>query len=691
MTDEGGVYGHFRRGLRRHGADDRRDGTARERGAQLAEQFDELQALYTEAPLGLALLDRDLRFVRINPALAEMNGFSVEDHLGRSAWDLVPGVRETAEPLLKRVIETGEPLRDVPVTGTTAAMPNVARYWTEHFYPLRDKAGTVQGIGIVCEEVTEKRHMEEALLEGEARLRALADNLPAGMIYQISTGADGSERRFLYVSQSHEKLTGVPAEDVLADPTIPYNLILPQYRGRLVEAEAEAIRTKTPFDVEARFRRSDGEVRWCRILSAPREQTDGSIIWDGIQIDTTEQKQAEAALRELNDTLESRVAERTADLERAHEQLRQSQKMEALGALTGGVAHDFNNLLTPIVGSLDLLQRKGLGGDREGRLIDGALQSAERAKTLVQRLLAFARRQPLQPKPVDLGSLVTGMADLVASTTGPQIKVIVDLADGLPAAVVDPNQVEMAILNLSVNARDAMEGGGTLRISAQDEAVGYRNKQGLKPGRYVRLSVADTGTGMDDATLRKAAEPFFSTKGVGRGTGLGLSMVHGLAEQLGGTLVIESKLGIGTNVEMWLPASDQEAAQADRAQEGEARLTTGTALLVDDEDLVRTSTADMLGELGYDVIEARCAEEALKIVDERRFFDLLVTDHLMPGMTGTELAREVRARLPDIKILVISGYAEVDGVAPDLNRLTKPFRQSDLAGMLGDLEETSSA
>jgi CheY-like chemotaxis protein len=247
----------------------------------------------------------------------------------------------------------------------------------------------------------------------------------------------------------------------------------------------------------------------------------------------------------------------------------------------------------------------------------------------------------------------------------------------------------MAILNLSVNARDAMDGGGTLRISAQHETVGAHNKHGLRPGRYVRLSVADTGTGMDERVLARAIEPFFSTKGVGRGTGLGLSMVHGLALQLGGTLAIESEPGVGTNVEMWLPVSEERVALAERAEDGEARRTTGTALLVDDEELVRASTADMLGDLGYAVVEAASAEEALSIVAEGRSFDVLVTDHLMPGMTGIELAREVSGRLPGTKVLVISGYAEVDGVAPDLSRLTKPFRQADLSAKLGELEEPS--
>jgi nitrogen-specific signal transduction histidine kinase/CheY-like chemotaxis protein len=391
---------------------------------------------------------------------------------------------------------------------------------------------------------------------------------------------------------------------------------------------------------------------------------------------------AEEQLRVLNETLEARVAERTAELEAAHEQLRQSQKLEAMGSLTGGVAHDFNNLLTPIVGALDILQRRGVGGEREQRLISVAVQSAERAKTLVQRLLAFSRRQPLQPIAVDVGALVENMAGLVASTTGPQIRVVVDVADDLPRARADPNQLEMALLNLSVNARDAMPDGGTLRISASTETVRSGARPGLKAGRYVCLSVADTGIGMDEATLARAVEPFFSTKGFGKGTGLGLSMVHGLASQLGGVLAIKSRLGLGTNIELWLPQTDDRPQTTSPASEVEPLHGRGTALLVDDEEAVRLSTAEMLADLGYAVIEAASAEEALSVIGNGAQVRLVVTDHLMPGMSGTDLAHRLRESHPEVAVLILSGYADVEGVAPNLPRLTKPFRKDELTASI---------
>ncbi|MBN2972534.1 PAS domain S-box protein [Roseomonas aeriglobus] len=373
---------------------------------------------------------------------------------------------------------------------------------------------------------------------------------------------------------------------------------------------------------------------------------------------------------------------READLAAAQDALRQSQKLEAMGSLTGGVAHDFNNLLTPIIGSLDMLVRKGLGTPRERRLIEGALQSAERAKTLVQRLLAFARRQPLQPTAVDVGRVVDNMVGLIGATIGPTIAVRIDVGD-LPPAKADLNQLEMALLNLAVNARDAMPDGGELTIAARRDNLADGNDAGLTPGAYVRLSVTDTGFGMDADTRARAIEPFFSTKGVGKGTGLGLSMVHGLAAQLGGGLTIESAPGEGTVIALWLPVAATIAAGETRASGCLAKPRgIGVALLVDDEDLVRMSTANMLADMDYDVVEAVSAEEALAFIRDGLTPDLLVTDHLMTGMSGAQLARTLKHSRPDLPVLIVSGYAEEDGIDDDLPRLAKPFRNAELAASL---------
>lgn len=400
-----------------------------------------------------------------------------------------------------------------------------------------------------------------------------------------------------------------------------------------------------------------------------------------------ERRRADCALREDHAQLVGALEKETAQRRETEQALLQAQKMEAIGKLTGGVAHDFNNLLQPIIGGLDMLQRQDYGGEREKRLIQGALASAERAKTVVQRLLAFARRQPLQPGPVDLADLIAGMADLIASTSSPVIKVAVDIPPGLPAAQADAGQLEMALLNLSVNARDAMPKGGMLTISCVGETMAAGNALKLKAGAYICLTVSDNGVGMDDETVAKAIEPFFSTKGVGKGTGLGLSMVHGLMLQLGGALTITSQPDLGTKIDLWLPVSAQPAQKRAAAARSEPfGLKQGKALLVDDEDLVRSSTAEMLKEFGYEVIEVGTAREALDRLEAGERFDLVITDHLMPGMTGADLVQHLRKAYPALLALIMSGYAEVEGIPADLPRLTKPFRHADLAESLAGLE-----
>jgi len=540
-----------------------------------------------------------------------------------------------------------------------------------------------------CWAHVERVGAEARLRESEERLRLAVENAEVGF-WDVDVVND----RLIWPPRT-KAMFGI-SPDVPVSMTDFYEGLHPDDREATTAAFLAAAdpRKRSLYDVDYRtVGKEDGVIRWVAAKGRGVFDAQGQCLRvAGTALDITARKRAEEALRELNATLEARVTQAVAEREVAHEALRQSQKMEAMGQLTGGVAHDFNNLLTPIVGSLDMLQRKGVGGPREQRLIAGAMQSAERARVLVQRLLAFARRQPLQSVAVDIGQLVFGMGDLVESTTGPQISVVVEAASDLPPAKVDPNQLEMALLNLAVNARDAMPDAGTLRISAKAESIARGHRSKLAPGAYIRLSVTDTGTGMDEETLARAVEPFFSTKGIGKGTGLGLSMVHGLASQLGGALTIQSRLGVGTNAELWLPVSSEMAETTAVLLPPPPELAQqGVALLVDDEDLVRMSTAEMLVDLGYSVVEAASAEEALSILKQGRPFDIVVTDHLMPGMDGAELARRVETMHPTLPVLLVSGYAELGGVDADRPRLTKPFRNDELAATLRSLTNVARA
>ncbi|MBV9931041.1 MAG: response regulator [Alphaproteobacteria bacterium] len=403
------------------------------------------------------------------------------------------------------------------------------------------------------------------------------------------------------------------------------------------------------------------------------------------------QYQARARLEELHQLttdLERRVEERTREHEEAMAQLHEAQKLETLGQLTGGVAHDFNNLLTPITGALDLLHRKyGAEDARSARLIANALLAADRAKTLVQRLLGFARRQTLQTQAIDVGELLAGMRDLIASSVGSTIELRIRSAPGLPAALADPNQLELAILNLCVNARDAMPQGGPLTIVTEEAAVGPGSPLRLSPGLYVHLSVIDAGCGMDADTLARAVEPFYSTKETGRGTGLGLSMVHGLAAQLGGGFVLSSAPDEGTRADLYLPVAGA-AQQPLATRTALAAPPTGrplTVLLVDDEDIVRTGTAEMIRDLGHAVIEASGGAEALALLADGAAPDIVVSDYKMPRMDGAELSRLLRAGHPALPILIITGYTGTTDDVLHLPRLAKPFGRAEIAAALAGL------
>ena len=466
---------------------------------------------------------------------------------------------------------------------------------------------------------------------------------------------------------------------------------------RMKSAVRATIETGADYAIEYRTVWPDGSVHWTEVRAQLyRDRSGRAIKLVGVASDITARISSEEQQRQLNEMLEARVAERTAELhqahgnvmaevaqrERAEAQLRQAQKMEAIGQLTGGVAHDFNNLLMAVLGNLELLLKHYKDDARAVRLIDGALQGARRGASLTQRLLAFARRQDLRVDPVDLGKLVRDMSDLLKRSVGTGIVIKTLLPDQLDPVLADPNQVELALLNLVVNARDAMPQAGTIRIALTERSL-IERVDDLAPGRYGVLSVADDGHGMDEDTLQKAIEPFFSTKELGKGTGLGLSMIHGLALQLNGALRLSSTPGEGTTAELWIPVANEERAPLTEVpetpqQDQQARRLR--VLLVDDDFLIAMSSADMLADLGHEVVEAHSGGEALIHLEGSGRFDLLITDYSMPEMTGGDLAKAARALLPDLPILIASGYAELPpGIDFEVARLGKPYTQQQLA------------
>ncbi len=426
------------------------------------------------------------------------------------------------------------------------------------------------------------------------------------------------------------------------------------------------------------------QVDWPKLIEhdvlAPKDyrvRTKGGDVLDVVSAARVERNETGAFLHVLGGLTDVTARKRAEDA------LRQTQKLEAIGKLTGGVAHDFNNLLAVVSGSLELLRKRLPEGDQKARqLMEGAQEAARRGAALTQRLLAFARRQDLRQEAVDVPKLVIGMAEMLQRTLGPQVRVQTHFPLGLACALIDPHQLELAVLNLAVNARDAMPSGGAIEISAVEIPPEEAEARELEPGRYLQLSVADVGDGMDAETLARAAEPFFTTKGVGKGTGLGLSMVQGFAAQSGGRLELKSELGRGTTVELYLPISTLEPTRqgAERPKEGPSSSAHRHSILVVDDDLlVLTNTAAMLEDLGHAVLTANSGRAALAQLAQGAECDLLITDQLMPEMMGVQLAEAARAERPGLRVLLVSGFAELNGEdAKGLMLLRKPFDQAAL-------------
>ncbi|HSX61856.1 MAG TPA: ATP-binding protein [Tahibacter sp.] len=535
----------------------------------------------------------------------------------------------------------------------------------------------------------------EALAASEAELRRVADALP------VFIGFIDSDYRYRFANRAYEdwiyrtpaSVIGLRIEDVVGAAVFAERK---PFMDRALRGEDMLMQVSWPH--------RDGRRREAEVRYLPRRTESGDI--DGFHIfahDVTARVEAEEVLRRAADELETKVAERTAELNaeiatraRVEAALRQSQKMEAIGQLTGGIAHDFNNMLTGVIGSLDIVRMRLNGGQADGiaEFVQLALASANRAASLTQRLLAFSRRQSLDSKPIDINQLVDSLGDLLRRTMGERISVVLELDAALPAGIADASELESAILNLAINARDAMPDGGRLCVSTRvvvADAPARPDKPALKPGRYIVISVSDSGVGMTPELLDKVFEPFFTTKPLGQGTGLGLSMVYGFAQQSGGEVRIDSTPGAGTTVSLFLPATEDAAESAEKPPAGIDRNGDGQCvLLVEDDEAVRTLVKVVLEQLGYVAIEASEALVAIPVLASARRIDLMISDVGLPGMNGRELAEVARKHRPDLPILFATGYAENAAIrasflGSNMAMITKPFTIELLAAKIGEM------
>jgi PAS domain S-box-containing protein len=640
-------------------------------------------AVFDTVDIGLIVLDHESSIVGWNEWIARVSRLPAQEVLGKSLFEIFPGVRSTRLPY---VIEDS----------FQAGSSSILTHTLNELLPLQGEGGEPLLHSIVVRpvsaghanycllqitDVTVAVTRERVLRERQnARYHAIVDSVPDAIItiddncnIQLVNGAVDH-----VLGYSHSELLGQNLHMLLDQD----NPLLPVLKGTSPDRT-----TGAAISVIGRYK--NGKSGYFDV-SFGRWRADQRGFVTTIWRDVTERVAAEVALREARDALqtshdelETRVEERTREREIALRQLHESQKMESIGQLTGGVAHDFNNLLAVILGSLGLLRKAVPDDPRVSRLLDRAIQGAERGATLTTRLLAFARRQELKVEFVALQKLLPEMLDFLRHSVGPNIVLQAEVSPDVRAVEVDANQLELALINLAVNARDAMPQGGSLTIVCHNEDDG--KKVGLTGGPFVCVSVIDTGEGMSEATLARAQEPFFTTKGIGKGTGLGLSMVQGFTVQSGGAMRIQSEQGRGTKVTLWLPRAREglkgPRPEAEIVRPAEARSLR--VLLVDDDILVSMGAADMLLDLGHSVTEAQSGAHALKILETHPPFDIVVTDYAMPGMNGFELAQQIKRSNPRLPIILATGYAELPtDRSIEFGHLSKPYTADALAAAL---------
>jgi PAS domain S-box-containing protein len=603
------------------------------------------------------MLDAEGRVTSWNPGAQRFKGYTASEIIGRHFSEFyVDEDRKAGLP--ERALATSAREGKFENEGWRVRKDG-SRFWAHVVIdPIFSPDRQLVGFAKITRDLTERKAAERRLKQNEEQFRLLVQGVTDYALYMIdpqgfvSSWNVGAER----IKQYH-------ADEIIGQHFSKFYLESDRQKGEPENALRTALR-EGHFEKEGWRVRKNGTQFWANIIIDPiRDETGTLIGFAKITRDITERRETQKAL------------------EQAREALAHSQKMDAIGQLTGGIAHDFNNLLMVILGSLELVRKRLPDDERVATLISNATQAAQRGAALTQRMLAFARRQDLDLKPVDVPGLVRGMTDLLQRSLGPSVSIETHFPLKLNPVHADANQIEMALLNLAVNARDAMPDGGNLLITAREQIVKGRSQGKLKAGRYVCLSVKDTGEGMDRKTLSRAMEPFFTTKGIGRGTGLGLSMVHGMTEQSGGRFVLKSRKDEGTTAEIWLPVTKMaKPAEREPVMREDAEYTRPLVVLaVDDDGLVLMNTTVMLREMGHTVFEATSGSQALEILRREHSVDLVITDHAMPIMTGVQLAAAIKAERPGLPIILATGYAELpSGEVADLPKLGKPFRQQDL-------------
>jgi len=662
-------------------------GEARRAASQLHASEERFRRALATETVGVIFFDREGRITEANRTFLGMCGYTHADIMSRHlTWRVLtpPEWMARSEEALAQLRATGH---SMPYE-KECYRKDGSRWWGLFAAQQLTEDEAVEFVL----DVSEKRKAEAQLRESEERFRTLAESIP-----QLVWRSRNSGQR-TWGSPQWTAYSGLSDEDSHGEGWLA--AIHPDDRAAAIAAWEIADKSGV-FSAEYRIRRAaDGVYRWFQSGASPVRDAAGQIVeWFGTSTDIDDRVRAREVLARSREELEALVAARTADLaraldalrdeaaerSRAEEALRQSQKMDAVGRLTGGLAHDFNNMLQGIAGSVEVARRRLNEGrtTEAARFLETIRTAVDRAAGLTHRLLAFARRQRLEPQPVDPDGLVAGMAELLRRTMGPGIRVELNLRDGAWWVLCDPNELESALLNLCINARDAMAEGGLLAISTEDEHISSASGAGqeeVKPGNYVAIIVADTGAGMPPDVLAQAVEPFFTTKPLGQGTGLGLSQVYGFVRQSGGFVQLESAPGVGTTVRLMLPWHEPAEPTAPEVQPAPERAGDGeTVLLVDDENAVREPVAEMLRGLGYQVLEADDGPCALRILKDVARLDLLVTDVGLPnGMNGWQLAEAVRHQLPGLPVLFVTGYSGTV-LPPGVAVIRKPFDFDTLA------------